>query len=185
MGDRRVLVGRFGAPHGVRGEVRLQSFTEDPKAIVHYRPLSDASGRRQFAIKSLRHVKDNVFVARIAGVDDRTSAENLTNIELFLPRENLPAAADDEFYFADLIGLTALSESRAPVGRIKDILDFGGGQILEIAPVDGGETLLLPFTKAVVPEIDVAGGWILIVPPVEIEARDEEEAAPRQQNRAK
>lgn len=182
MSDRRVLVGRFGAPHGVRGEVRLQSFTEDPAAIGNYRPLSDASGQRQFAIKSLRHVKDNVFVARIAGVDNRTSAESLTNIELFLPRAHLPAAAEDEFYFADLIGLTALSMTRAPIGRVKDILDFGAGPILEITPAEGGETLLLPFAKAVVPEIDVAGGWILVVPPVEIEARDETEAAPREES---
>ncbi len=170
MRDGCVLVGRFGAPHGVRGEVRLQSFTEDPKAIANYRPLSDASGKRQFAIEALRCVKDNLFVARVAGVGDRTSAETLTNVELFLPRDQLPQTADDEFYFADLIGLSALDEMRTPIGRVKAILDFGGGDILEIAPTDGGETLLFPFTKAVVPEIDLAGGWIVVAAPVEVES---------------
>ncbi len=168
MDDRRLLVGRFGAPHGVRGEVRLQSFTGDPGAIAGYRELCDASGARRFAIKSLRRVRDNLFVARIEGIADRADAERLTNVELYLSRANLPAPASDEFYLADLIGLAALDEARAPIGRVADVLDFGGGDILEIAPVGGGETLLFPFTKAVVPEIDVAGGWLVIVAPSEI-----------------
>jgi 16S rRNA processing protein RimM len=168
MNDRRLLVGRFGAPHGVRGEVRLQSFTAVPGAIASYPQLGDASGARQFAIKSLRHVKDNVFVAKIDGIADRASAERLTNVELFLARDRLPKPAEDEFYIADLIGLSVLDEARAPVGRVANILNFGGGDILEVAPREGGEPLLLPFTKAIVPEIDVAGGWIIVAPPCEI-----------------
>ena len=179
MDDRRLLVGRFGAPHGVRGEVRLQSFTGDPGAIAGYRELSDASGARRFLINSLRRVRDNLFVARIEGIADRADAERLTNVELYLSRANLPAPASDELYLADLIGLSALDEARAPIGRVADVLDFGGGDILEIAPVGGGETLLFPFTKAVVPEIDVAGGWLVIVAPSEIagEGEGEGEAA--------
>jgi 16S rRNA processing protein RimM len=172
MTNRRVLVGRFGAPHGVKGEVRLQSFTKIPDAIAGYRPLTDASGARQFALKSVRRVKDSLLVARIAGIDDRTSAEGLANIELFLPRDSLPPTSDDEFYLADLIGLSALDQNRAPLGRIKNVHDFGGGDILEIEPVARAETLLFPFTRDVVPEVDVAGGYVIIAPPVEIEAQN-------------
>ncbi|MGO9675249.1 MAG: ribosome maturation factor RimM [Methylocella sp.] len=193
MDDRRLLVGRFGAPHGVRGEVRLQSFTGDPGAIAGYRELSDASGARRFAIKSLRRVKDNLFVAKIDGIADRSSAERLTNVELYLSRASLPAPAEEEFYLADLIGLAALDESRTPMGRVANVLDFGGGDILEIAPPGGGETLLFPFTRAVVPEIDIAGGWLVIAPPVEIAAEaggpepniaDGEDEAPGSRRRA-
>jgi 16S rRNA processing protein RimM len=172
MTNRRVLVGRFGAPHGVKGEVRLQSFTKIPDAIAGYRPLTDVRGARRFALKSVRRVKDSLLVARIAGIDDRASAEGLTNIELFLARDSLPPTSDDEFYLADLIGLSALDQNRAPLGRIKNVHNFGGGDILEIDPFVRAETLLFPFTRDVVPEIDVAGGYVIIAPPVEIEARD-------------
>jgi 16S rRNA processing protein RimM len=185
MTNRRVLVGRFGAPYGVKGEVRLQSFTKIPDAIAGYRPLTDSGGARQFPIKSVRHVKDRLFVARIAGIDDRTSAGSLTNVELFLPRDSLPPTSDDEFYLADLIGLSALDQNRAPLGRIKDVHDFGGGNILEIALLLGAETLLFPFTRGVVPEIDVAGGYVIIAPPVEIEAQDSQEMAQQNESSAK
>ncbi|WOJ91106.1 ribosome maturation factor RimM [Methylocapsa polymorpha] len=165
----RILVGCFGAPHGVKGEVRLKSFTNDPSAIAAYKPLLDASGARRFTIKALRHLKDDLFVARVAGVDDRNSAASLTNIELFVPRDMLPEAADEEFYLADLIGLTAMSEAGDAIGRVVNVLNFGGGDILEIAPVEGGETLLLPFTKDVVPQIDVAAGRITVALPIEID----------------
>jgi len=168
MDDRRLLVGRFGAPHGVRGEVRLQSFTGEPGAIARYAELGDMSGARRFAIKSLRHIRDNLFVARIDGVADRDGAERLTNVEIYVSRAALPAPAEEEFYLADLIGLAALDESRAPIGRVANVLDFGGGDILEVAPSAGGETLLFPFTKAVVPEIDVGAGWVVIVAPDEV-----------------
>ncbi len=177
MTNWRVLVGRFGAPHGVKGEVRLQSFTEIPDAIAGNCSLSDASGERNFAIKSFRHLKDRVFVARIAGVDDRSGAERLTNVELFMPRDSLPATSDNEFYWVDLIGLSALDQSRVPFGRVKDIHDFGGGDILEIAPLTGGETLLFPFTKDVVTEVDLVTGYVIIAPPAEVEAQDPDEIA--------
>lgn len=173
MDDRRLLVGRFGAAHGVRGEVRLQSFTADPAAIAGYRDLSDGAGTRRFAIKALRHVRDNLFVARIEGIADRAAAERLTNVELYLPRALLPAPAEGEFYHADLIGLTALDAARALIGRVANVLDFGGGDILEIAPVGGGETLLFPFTREIVPEIDLAGGFLVVVPPREVAGEDE------------
>lgn len=168
----RILVGRFGAPHGVRGEVRLQSFTGVPDAIAAYKPLFDASATRQFTIQALRPVKNAMFVARIKGIDDRAGAESLTNLELFAPRDCLPEPAEDEFYLADLIGLAAADEAGEAIGRVVNVVNFGGGDILEIAPKDGGQTLLLPFSKAVVPRIDMKAGRLTIAPPVEIDASE-------------
>jgi 16S rRNA processing protein RimM len=164
----RILVGRFGAPHGVRGELRLQSFTQDPAAIATYGPLSGGktgTAPQLFTIKSLRAVKDNLFVARVAGVEDRTAAEALTNVELFIARDALPPPDEDEFYLADLIGLAALDAAGVTIGTVIAVPNYGAGDILEIAPAAGGESLLLPFTKAVVPEIDFAAKRVTVVPP--------------------
>lgn len=162
---QRILVGRFGAAHGVRGELRLQSFTQDPAAIARYGALSDASGTRRFEIKALRPVKDNILVAKIAGVSDRSAAEALTNTELYVPRDALPAPDEDEFYLADLIGLVARDAEGAVIGTIVSVPNYGAGDILEITPAAGGESLLLPFTKAVVPVIDLAAGQVTVVMP--------------------
>ncbi len=161
----RVLVGRFGAPHGVRGEVRLQSFTGTPAAIATYGALS--GGGRTFEIMSLRPLKDNLLVARVAGIADRTAAEALTNIELFIPRGALPPPDEDEFYLADLIGIEAVDEAGRRLGRVIGVPNYGAGDILEIAPDAGGESLLFPFTKAVVPEIDFDARRLVVVPPEE------------------
>lgn len=170
MRKDRILVGQFGAAHGVKGELRLKSYTQDPAAIGRYGKLSDASGARSFEIEALRPLKDDLFVAKLAGIATREAAEKLTNVALFLPREALPVAEEDEFYHADLIGLTAETEAGEEIGEIVRVLNFGGGDILEIAPKSGGETLLLPFTKAVVPIVDLAHGHVVVVPPVEVEA---------------
>ena len=164
-----ILVGRFGAAHGVRGELRLKSFTEDPAAIRTYAPLTDASGTRKFVLAALRVVKDDMCVVRVEGVADRTAAEKLTNLDLYVPRENLPPPDEEEFYQADLIGLAAVTEDGEPYGTIERVLDFGGGDILEIRPPDGSETLLVPFTKAAVPVVDIAARRVVVVPPDEIE----------------
>lgn len=166
----RILVGRFGAAHGVKGEIRLKSFTQSPAAIADYQPLFDASGARRFSIKTLRPLKEDLFIARVAGIEDRASAESLNNLELFAPRAALPPTDEDEFYIADLIGLAAVDASGQTMGRVVDVVNFGAGDILEIAPQAGGETRLFPFTKKVVPEIDMAGGRLTLVPPAEIEA---------------
>jgi len=173
MTKDRVLVGKFGAAHGIKGEVRLQSFTGVPSAIGTYGPLFD-SGGRSFALTHLRVVKGDLFVARVDGLKNRTEAEALTNVELFVPRAALPAPEEDEFYLSDLIGLEAF-EGEEKLGTIVDVLNFGGGDILEVAPVAGGETLLLPFTKEIVPEIDIARRRVSVVPPDEIEGEDEED----------
>jgi 16S rRNA processing protein RimM len=166
-----ILVGRFGAPHGVRGELRLYSFTGDPAAIASYKPLFDYTGTRQFSILRLRPVKGNMFIAWIAGVCDRASAGALTNATLFVPRASLPEAGDEEFYLADLIGLAVVTGASEDFGRVVNVLNFGSGDILEIAPQGGAGTLLLPFKKAVFPHVDLKAGRLMVVPPVEIEAQ--------------
>jgi len=162
-----VLVARFGAAHGVRGEIKLWSFTADPLAVADYGPLESKDGKRQFVIDSLRPAKD-FLVARVAGIDDRNAAETLRNVELYLPRERLPPIdEDDNWYYADLVGLAALAADGAAIGTIAAVHNFGAGDIIEITPVGGGKTLLLPFTQAAVPEVDVTAGRVVVVVPTE------------------
>ena len=165
----RVCVARIGAAHGVRGEVKLWSFTEDPAAVAHYGPLETQDGTRCFEIEALRAAKDH-FVARIAGVSDRDAAEKLRNIELYIPRARLPKIEEtDTFYHADLVGLDAVTPAGARVGIVHALHNFGAGDIIEIAPDGGGEPLMLPFNETTVPKIDVAARQIVVVPPAETE----------------
>ncbi|MGH6839238.1 MAG: ribosome maturation factor RimM [Methylocella sp.] len=170
----RILVGRIGAPRGVGGELRLISFTGVPGAIAALTPLFDESGTRRFSILSLRPIKHNMFVAKIAGVDDRARAEALANAAIYVSRESLPAAGEDEFYLADLIGLAAMNEAGEAFGSVVDVLNFGGGDILEIACPHSRETLLLPFNKKVFPHVDIEAGYLTVVPPARIEAKPRE-----------
>jgi 16S rRNA processing protein RimM len=167
--SRLIAVGVFGAAHGVRGEIRLKTFTADPAAIAAYGPLCDAAGACVFDIVALRVLKDDLVVVKLEGVADRDAAERLEGVELFARRESLPATETDEFYHADLVGLKAVSTEGGEIGRIVALRNFGAGDILEITPTGGGDTMLLPFTKAVAPIIDIAGGRIVIAPPREIE----------------
>jgi 16S rRNA processing protein RimM len=170
----RILVGRIGAPLGLGGEVRLTSFAAVPCAIAAYKPLFDESGTRRFSIVSLRPIKQKMFVAKIAGVSDRASAEALVNAALYVPRASLPDVEGDEFYSADLIGLAATNEAGERLGSVVNVLNFGGGDILEIACRDKCETLLLPFRKEIVPHIDIEAGNLTVVPPFEVEAKPPE-----------
>jgi len=171
---RLVPLGVFGAAQGVRGEVRVKSYTADPKAIGAYGALTDKAGARVFAFESLRALKDEMLVARVKGVSTREAAEALNGVELFARREQLPPPGEDEFYYDDLVGLAAVTREGSRLGRVVALSNFGAGDILEIAPEGGGETLMLPFTKAVAPEIDFAAGRIVIQPPREIEGEREE-----------
>lgn len=165
----RICVARIGAAHGVRGEVKLWSFTEDPAAVAHYGPLETQDGTRCFEIEALRAAKDH-FVARIAGVSDRDAAEKLRNIELYIPRARLPKIEEaDTFYHADLVGLDAITPDGARVGTVHALHNFGAGDIIEIAPAEGGDPLMLPFNETTVPKIDVAARQVVVVPPVETE----------------
>lgn len=165
----RICVARIGAAHGVRGEVKLWSFTEDPAAVAHYGPLETQDGTRCFEIEALRAAKDH-FVARLAGVSDRDAAEKLRNIELYIPRARLPKIEEtDTFYHADLVGLDAITPDGARVGTVHALHNFGAGDIIEIAPAEGGDPLMLPFNETTVPKIDVAARQIVVVPPAETE----------------
>ncbi|HEY1780917.1 MAG TPA: ribosome maturation factor RimM [Roseiarcus sp.] len=167
--DRLILLGVFGAAQGVRGEVRVKSLTADPGAIGAYGPLTDKARARTFVFESLRTLKDDMLVARLAGVSTRTAAEVLKGAEIFARRDQLPAPSHDEFYYDDLVGLEAVDAAGAPVGRVVSLMNYGAGDVLEIAPAQGGETFLLPFTKRVAPRIDFEAGRIVIDPPREVE----------------
>ena len=166
----KICVARIGAAHGVRGAVKLWPFTEDPLAVMDYGPLTTKDGARQFEVTHARPAKDHL-VATLKGVATREDAERLNGIELYIAREKLPATDEDEYYHADLIGLAAVNASNEPIGRVLAIHDFGAGTIIEIAP-PSGPTLLLPFTNAVVPTVDLAGGRVVIELPQEIEGDD-------------
>jgi len=162
----RICVAQIGGAHGIRGEVKLKSFTADPLAVKDYGVLESEDGAASFAIEALRPAK-GYLVARLRGVRDRNAAEQLTNLRLFVPRERLPPPASDEFYHADLIGLAAVTAEGTEVGTVVAVHNFGAGDILELRPPAGGATIMLPFTDAFVPRIDIAGGRIVVEPPEE------------------
>jgi 16S rRNA processing protein RimM len=171
-----ICVARIGAAHGVRGAVKLWTFTEDPLAVKHYGPLFTKDGARQFEVAHVREAKDHL-VATFKGVSTREEAERLNGLELYVPRERLPETDDDEYYHADLIGLAAVTTTEQPLGKVVGIHNFGAGDIIEIAPARGA-TLLLPFTNAVVPTVDLAGGRVIIEPPDEIEGGEPTQGRP-------
>jgi 16S rRNA processing protein RimM len=160
----RICVAQIGAAHGIRGEVKLWSFTADPAAVKDYGPLESEDGAQRFEIEAVRPAKDHL-VARLAGVRDRNAAERLTNIKLYVPRERLPRPAAEEFYHADLIGLRAETHDGAALATVVAVHDFGAGDLLELRPLDQSNTVLLLFTTATVPVVDIAGGRIVIDPP--------------------
>jgi 16S rRNA processing protein RimM len=163
-GDRaRICVGQFGAAHGVRGELRLRSFTAEPDAIARYGPLESEDGR-VFEIEAIRPAKDH-FVVRIAGIGDRDAAARLANVMLYVPRERLPPSQADEFYHADLIGLAVADPAGKPLGTIVAVHNFGAGDLLEVQPEGGGATDLVPFDEPTVPLVDVAAGRVIVNPP--------------------
>ncbi len=165
-----ICVARIGAAHGVRGAVKLWTFTEDPFAVKVYGPLLTKDGARQFEVTSAREAKGHL-VATLKGISTREEAERLNGVELYVAREKLPETDEDEYYHADLIGLAAVNAANEPLGKVIAIHNFGAGDIIEIAP-PGGTTLLLPFTNAVVPSVDIAGGRVVIELPPEIDGDD-------------
>src|SRR5437868_1578415 len=170
MPPSQICVARIGAAHGVRGAVKLWTFTEDPLAVTRYGPLSTKDGARRFEVTHTREARDHL-VATFKGVATRDDAERLNGIELYVARDRLPATDDDEYYHADLIGLAAVTTADAPIGRVVAIHNFGAGDIIEIAPPHGA-TMLLPFTNAVVPTVDLAGGRVVIDLPQEVDGDD-------------
>lgn len=165
-----VCVARIGAAHGVRGAVRLWTFTEDPLAVKDYGPLMTKDGTRQFEVTHAREAKDHLVVT-LKGVASRDDAERLNGLELYVPRDRLPETDDGEYYHTDLIGLAAVTTTEQPLGKVIAIHNFGAGDIIEIAPKQGA-TMLLPFTNAVVPTIDLDAGRVVIDLPQEIDGDD-------------
>jgi 16S rRNA processing protein RimM len=165
----RVLLATIGAAHGVKGEVRVKAHGADPMALASYYGILATRDGRELEIERLRPGK-GVAIAKFRGVDDRDAAEALNGVDLYIERERLPPPGAEEFYHADLIGLTAFDASGVEVGTVIAIHNFGAGDILEIAP-PRGETVMLPFTKETVPAVDIAAGRITLAPPTETEAR--------------
>jgi 16S rRNA processing protein RimM len=162
-----ICIARIGAAHGVRGAVKLWTFTEDPLAVKRYGPLATRDGARLFEVTHAREAKGHL-VATLKGVATREDAERLNGTELYIARDKLPATDVDEYYHADLIGLAAVNAADELIGRVIAIHNFGAGDIIEVAPANGA-TMLLPFTNAVVPTVDLAGGRVVIELPAEIE----------------
>ena len=162
-----ICVARIGAAHGVRGAVKLWTFTEDPLAVTRYGQLMTKDGARQFEVTHVREAKGHL-VAMLKGIATREEAERLNGVELYVAREKLPATSEDEYYHTDLIGLAAVNAAGEPLGRVIAIHNFGAGDIIEIAPPNGA-TMLLPFSNAVVPTVDLEGGRVVIELPDAIE----------------
>nr|WP_111298989.1 ribosome maturation factor RimM [Paracoccus saliphilus] len=162
MTEDRICVGAIAGAFGVHGEVRLKSFCAEPADIATYAPLTSEDGKRVFTLSLTRAVTGGLG-ARLSGVGTREDAEALRGVTLWAPRSALPSLPDDEFYHADLIGLQVVDTGGQPLGRVRAIYDHGAGDILEI--VGGKDVLMLPFTRAIVPTVDLTAGRIVADPP--------------------
>jgi 16S rRNA processing protein RimM len=172
--SNRLLMGQIGAAHGIRGEVRITPYTQDPEDIAAYGPLETDRPGLVVTIANLR-VQKNVVIARIKGVADRNAAELLNGVSLYLDRDKLPDTGnEDDFYHADLLGLEARLEDGTVIGTVTAIPNFGAGDLIEIGDPRSGDTYLYPFTKAVVPDIRIAEGYLTIVVPTDAEFGEEE-----------
>lgn len=161
-GEKPVLIGIVTGPHGILGAVRIKSFAARPEDIAQYGPLADAAGRR--LTLRLVGVGKGVVIGRFDGIEDRNRAEELRGLRLYLPRAALPPAAAEEYYHADLIGLAAILGDGTALGRVRAVYDFGAGDTLEIER-PAAPPALVPFTRRVVPIVDLAAGRLVIDPP--------------------
>ena len=166
-----ILVGRVAGGFGVRGEVRITTFTEDPLSLARYGALKREDGSDALRVKTVRAAKGGV-IARVDGVESKEAADALRGLHLYVPREALPEPADDEFYLADLIGMRVEDTSGAALGVVAAVQNFGAGDMLEIDKGDGTPTWYLPFTRDAVPEVRVAEGKVIANPPSEISEHD-------------
>lgn len=163
-GGKRILLGRITAAHGIRGEVQVAYYTGEPEAIGTYGPLSDESGKRSFVLRVVRVTPKGV-IARIDGVADRTAAEKLRGIDLYVDRSRLPPPGEGEFYHEDLIGLAVVSPDGTPIGSIVAVANYGAGDLLEVRLDGGKRTEFVPFKDAFVPTVDLASGRAVVIMP--------------------
>ena len=163
-----VLLGVVIGAQGLKGEVKVKTFTETPEKLGAYGSLRAKDGR-SFTVSGLRAAKD-IAIARFEGVADRDTAESLKGVELYVSRDALPPGEEHEFYHADLIGLRAEDEVGRAIGKVIAVHNFGAGDVIEIEREDGGGTVMMPFTREIVPNIDVAQGRLVIAAPEEVEA---------------
>lgn len=161
-----ICVAAIATAHGVRGALKLRCFTENPDDVAAYGPLFDRQGRRLFDISIIGSAKDGV-IAKATGIDDREAAEALRGTELFVPRTALPEPEDGEFYYQDLQSLVVVNASAKRIGIVKQVVNYGAGDLLEIAS-DTGETIIMPFDQETVPAVDLAKGQVTVIPPNEI-----------------
>lgn len=164
MSDKRICVGTFAGAFGVHGEVRLKSFCADPEAIEDYGALYSEDGSATYEVEITRAVK-NGFAASVSGVDSKEEADALRGIKLYADRDALPSLPDDEFYHSDLIGLAVFDTGGQEIGKVTAVQNHGAGDLLEIAGPGLKSSVLLPFTQAVVPTIDLSVGRIIADPP--------------------
>jgi 16S rRNA processing protein RimM len=162
----RVCLGAVAGAHGVRGALRVRSFTAEPEDIAAYGPVTDEAGTRTFTLRIVGQARGDLVI-KVDGINDRNAAEALKGTRFYVARAALPEPDADEFYHADLIGLAAEDEDGAPLGTVRAVHDHGAGTLIEIRSNEGAE-LLVPFTKAAVPVIDIAGGRIVVSPPDEV-----------------
>lgn len=167
MTSNLILVGRVAGAFGVKGDVRITTFTAEPLALVGYRHLKREDGAAALTLTSARETKGGI-VARAKEVETREEAEALRGLKLYIPRDILPEPEEDEFYVTDLIGLAVETPEGAPLGRVKDVRDFGAGDLLEIQPPEGA-SWWLPFTREAVPEVRLAEGKVVAIKPEETE----------------
>ncbi len=167
----RVCVGVILGAHGLKGAVRIKSFTERPADVAAYGAVEDEAGRRRFRLRLVGEAKGAVM-AQIEGVGERDAAEALKGLKLYVARSVLPPPEEEEYYCSDLVGLAVEGVDGRAMGTVKAVFDFGGGDILEVVGPQGA--VMLPFTKAAVPVVDIAGGRLVVEPPVEVEAGPED-----------
>ena len=160
---KRVCLGVVTGPHGVQGALRIKSFTEEPEDVARYGPLTDETGVHRFDLRLIGTAK-GVVIARLSGIEDRNQAEALRGLRLCLPRSALPQTEAEEYYHADLIGLEAVLGDGTLVGRVRAVHDFGAGDTLELAR-PGAPALMVPFTRAVVPMVELSAGRLVLDPP--------------------
>lgn len=168
-GARLILIGRVAGPFGVRGELRITTYSADPLSLLTYRQLKREDGTPGLTLTAGRAAKGGI-VARAKEVETRDEAEAIRGLRLYIARDVLSPTDDDEFYLADLIGLEVRDLAGAVVGKVRTVENFGAGDLVEIAPTAGGPTFWLPFTREAVPEVRISEGWIAIDPPPDVVA---------------